>query len=254
LYAVAFSEKRDTINFWYRNIDADSLGMTIDTSLTKDTVYMRLLRKQSGKGGAKQSGFVIATGNTQTILQHLHLPYFLQTNKPIEKSDFSKIELREDSLVVPANFTFSDSLHMIFQLNHTWKQRSKYDLLIPAGTFTNIYGEKNDSVQLSFTSHGETDYGSMKINFLDTDNRTYLIQLTNEAGVIFKQTQAANDTTFVYSNLDPGTYKIKIVSDRNKNSKWDTGNYLKHIQPEDIRFYPEPITVRANWDVDVTVK
>ena len=43
----------------------------------------------------------------------------------------------------------------------------------------------------------------------------------------------------------------KIVHDKNGNKKWDSGDLLKHIQPEIVEFNPELITVRANWDVDV---
>jgi hypothetical protein len=31
---------------------------------------------------------------------------------------------------------------------------------------------------------------------------------------------------------------------------FDTGNYLKKLQPERVSYHPEEIEVRANWDVD----
>ena len=48
-------------------------------------------------------------------------------------------------------------------------------------------------------------------------------------------------------------YKVKIIDDKNKNGKWDSGDYLKHIQPEKVEFYPDDIAVRANWDVEIAV-
>ena len=32
--------------------------------------------------------------------------------------------------------------------------------------------------------------------------------------------------------------------------KYDTGSYLRKIQPERIAYHPDEIEVRANWDVD----
>ena len=81
-----------------------------------------------------------------------------------------------------------------------------------------------------------------------------VIQLVDDAGFVYRELSAKNDTSALLSNLDPKIYKIKLVYDSNGNGKWDTGNYLKKIQPEMIEFYPDAITVRANWDVDVTVK
>ena len=52
-------------------------------------------------------------------------------------------------------------------------------------------------------------------------------------------------------HLDPKVYRLKVVEDINSNTEWDTGNYFQKSQPEKVLYYPEPITVRANWDVDV---
>ena len=87
------------------------------------------------------------------------------------------------------------------------------------------------------------------------DNVPYIIQLVDDAGVVvFRENQTVHDTTFEFQHLDPRLYRIKWIRDKNENGKWDTGDYLKHIQPEEVDFYPESITVRANWDVDVLVK
>jgi hypothetical protein len=57
-----------------------------------------------------------------------------------------------------------------------------------------------------------------------------------------------NQHTFEY--LPPGKYIIRVIKDVNDNNKWDTGNYLKKIQPEEVIYLPEEIDVRANWDVN----
>ena len=32
---------------------------------------------------------------------------------------------------------------------------------------------------------------------------------------------------------------------------WDTGDYLKGLQPEKVDFYNQDINVRSNWDMEV---
>jgi uncharacterized protein (DUF2141 family) len=55
--------------------------------------------------------------------------------------------------------------------------------------------------------------------------------------------------SFDFDNLSPSKYYIRVIYDTNKNGKWDTGNYLKKIQPERISYSKEMIDVRANWDI-----
>jgi len=36
----------------------------------------------------------------------------------------------------------------------------------------------------------------------------------------------------------------------NKNRIWDAGDYLKKQQSEEVIYFPKPLDVRANWDVE----
>jgi hypothetical protein len=42
----------------------------------------------------------------------------------------------------------------------------------------------------------------------------------------------------------------QIVIDTNKNRQWDTGNFLKRKQPENIIFMKSNMSLRANWDLE----
>ena len=54
--------------------------------------------------------------------------------------------------------------------------------------------------------------------------------------------------------LNPGEYKLRIISDENNNNNWDTGNYLFKKQAEKVNYYPGNIKVRANWDLEINLK
>ena len=54
-----------------------------------------------------------------------------------------------------------------------------------------------------------------------------------------------------YQYLLPGTYQLKLIIDNNTDSKWNTGNYLNHLQPEKVIFYEKDIVIKANWDNDI---
>lgn len=252
IYAQTFSEQRDTITIWYKNITADSLVIAFNGIPSYDTVVVRLFRKAEAKSGRRaEKVFNIGPALNQSSIQHLHLPYFMQATRPIDAAIFSNIVLLEDSQIISPGFKFIDSLKRNIQVSHPWKSKSNYILFIPPGTFTDIYGVTNDTTNLLFTAHNESDYGSVTVKLKKWEAEPYILQLVNEDGSrIFRQTIINADTTIEMFNLDPGQYRLKFIRDLNANGKWDSGNYLKKIQPESIEFYNEPILVRGNWDIE----
>jgi uncharacterized protein (DUF2141 family) len=55
---------------------------------------------------------------------------------------------------------------------------------------------------------------------------------------------------FTFDFMDPGTYFLRIIGDKNRNGKWDTGNFLKKLLPEEVFFSPEALQIRSNWEVE----
>jgi hypothetical protein len=59
---------------------------------------------------------------------------------------------------------------------------------------------------------------------------------------------STEESTINFRNVKPGDYFLRLIYDRNENRKWDSGSYLKGEQPEEVVYYPDVMTVRANWD------
>jgi hypothetical protein len=252
IYSLEYSALRDTINIWYQNISADSISIRFDNNFSKDTVTLRLFKGSAESRGKKANVLVITPPDGQ---QHLYLPLYLQSNHPLVFSDFSKIVLNEDSLAVIPQFAFVDSLHTKVSIKYPWKSKTGYSLFIPPSVFKDLYGLSSDSLRIPFFTHSETDYGSLKIKFKKQVSGPCLIQLVDLTGEkIFREFYAEKDTVCEFNFLDAGSYRIKIINDRNKNRRWDTGDYLKHFQPEYIDFYPETIVIRSNWDVEINLR
>ena len=51
-----------------------------------------------------------------------------------------------------------------------------------------------------------------------------------------------------FIEISPANYMVRVIYDENKNSKYDTGNYLKKIQPERVSYYPTLLDIRSGWD------
>src|SRR5690606_37091242 len=108
------------------------------------------------------------------------------------------------------------------------------------------------TLKVDFSTKNYSDYGNLKVILQNVKEFPVIIQLTDNKGKIIAEhyTEEENSVEFMY--LNPAIYTLRVIYDSNKNGIWDTGNYLRKTQPEKVVYYPEPIDVRANWDIEQT--
>lgn len=253
IHSMSFSGKKDTLTFWYRNIQSDSLNFILQHELGIDTITIRL--KQFDPKAKSKSLPTLSTqfnSKSEPSLE-LNKPLQLIFNHPVDSFHFSNITVTEDSLPVPnPKIFFSDSLKKNLIIDFPKKDKTKYTVFVPASAFKDIFGWRNDTLKLNFLTRSVADYGTMAIVLkASAAKNNFILQLIDEKETIYRQSIIHSDTTINYDFLDPKSYRLKIIEDLNNNNEWDTGNYLQHKQPERVFYYKESLTVRANWDVDV---
>jgi hypothetical protein len=139
------------------------------------------------------------------------------------------------------------------------KPNTNYHLFISPGTFTDIFGFKNDTLKIDFKTREENFYGTLKLKVItptnwDFSKQNYIIQLLDEKENVIRVDAIENEKIINYEYLYPQKYKLKIIVDENANGKWDTGNLLSKQQAEKVIYYSELIQVRSNWDLDLEWK
>ena len=77
-----------------------------------------------------------------------------------------------------------------------------------------------------------------------------IVQLTDAKGKVIDSEYLEKESVANFNLIQPGTFVVRIIYDTNGNKKWDAGNYLDKTQSEEVIYFPKPIDVRANWDVD----
>jgi hypothetical protein len=50
--------------------------------------------------------------------------------------------------------------------------------------------------------------------------------------------------------LKPGDYYLRCFIDRNGDGVWTTGDYDSGTAPEETFYFPKPLTVKAQWEID----
>ena len=115
----------------------------------------------------------------------------------------------------------------------------------------NISGLKNDSLAIKFSTQKMEYYGRIIVTAQGTQF-PMIVQVMDEKGKVSGTKIIKEPGKIIFDYLTPQKYVLKAIMDRNGNGQWDTGNYLKHIQPEKIYFYKLPIQLRSNWDQEIT--
>lgn len=179
--------------------------------------------------------------------------------KPIEKIDQSKITLYQviDSLEIPVNYSLDADTFFFrkYHLNSNWAEDTIYKLEILPYAFHDLYGTSNDTSIIKFKTQKFNHYGKLLADIVGIDSSFQLIcQLilpAKEEEKILSEKIIQKDQIIEFPYLSPKEYIFKVIIDKNFNGEWDTGDYLKHIQPEEVLYYDNEIKVRSNWDIEI---
>ena len=175
-------------------------------------------------------------------------------DEPLASVDTAGIHLllKKDSLLFEAPFLLQrDSLNLTrYTLMGEWRPGQSYELKIDSLALTGISGKYNDHLKQNITIPKMEEYGALFVILPDADTCA-VVQLMVSDDKISKQYDVKNrQAEFFY--LNPGRYYLRLFYDRNGNGRWDTGDYDKGLQPEEVYYFPQAIDVRANWDIEQT--
>lgn len=250
IHSMKFCPTKDTLVLWYKNLMADSLSFVWFNGKENDTIVGRLFKNDPEKKGRKFS-LDMKPANAAPGMQEMHMPFVLNANHLLAKVDPSFVTLTKDSVPMKDFALGIDSATFLSAIIYFKPDvKSNYAYTILPGAFEDIYGVKNDTLKFGFSYRDEAQFGSLVVKYAGAGDNN-ILQLVSEKGDVVREVKFSGSSSITFSNMEPATYRLKFIADANHNGKWDSGDYLRHIQPEETRFYPDKIVLRANWDVDV---
>ncbi|MCX6268129.1 MAG: Ig-like domain-containing protein [Bacteroidetes bacterium] len=252
------SKQRDSVLLWIVRPNTDSLiaKIMVDNMLL-DTVRLEMTKKENLKPSEKKEnqeklGMMISTSG---------LGFNQYKNKlgvtfsyPLIQWDFKRVLLITDKDTINPEIKFSDSLKRKIIILHQWQENTNYKILIPDSVFFGILNITHDSVRMDFKTKEERDFGNLIVSMnMEKRPGQYIVQLLNEKeSILYEEHIITGSGKIQFNFMPPMKYKLKAIYDRNRNQRWDTGNYGLNIQPEEVFYLPKEIEIRANWDVEET--
>lgn len=243
---VTKEREKDTLNFWFTPFEMDSLIFIVRNdalqAIDTFTVKNRKVGIDSLSLKANQSGNL-----------GFNTPFNIQANTPLTAIDTSKINLlNKDSLAIDFTVVL-DSIRSKIDFDFERQAEENYELELMPGAITDFFGSQNDTMNMRLRTKEYADYGNLTMNIIASlEDYPMIVQLTSEKGEIKQELYAEEPKLMEFNHIEPTNYLVRVIFDANGNGIWDTGNYLKRIQPEKVSYYPDVIEIRANWEKNET--
>ena len=233
---------KDTLWLWYHPKVEDSLKLIVKSNRADTTkVNLRKMKPEKWKITPEFKG--ISPTEEEIVLS---------SNTPIRAFNKEAIKLivAKDSTEVGFEPIFTPNTSQItFKVKV--KEGEKY-LFKAFNAFENFFGQKSDTLQESFSAKKAEDFGSLKLTFRDNISLPFIIELTDKDAkkVLYEQYVEQTSPTYNFPFVKAGNYRLRVIEDRNRNRKWDTGNFLGRLLPEPVRYFAKEIELRANWEIE----
>lgn len=241
-YRLIKVPEKDSMHLYFKPlVQSDTLRFEMVTPNRRDTLLTRLtdMPKDTLQISTEPSGNIDFRRN-----------FIIRANTPIvEKNDDLIRIINRDSTNI--NFTselrkFENTVNLSFEKN----ENQTYRISLLPGAITDFYNSTNDTLVKSVNTRSYADLGNVTLNLQNVRSFPIIVQLTDEKGVVKDERYSTSQTNIRFDFIAPGKYLARVIYDRNENGRWDTGDYLRRIKPEEIIYFPESLDIRPNWDIN----
>ena len=246
---------KDTVTYWIYQLEQDSMTFEIsDNGLVLDTVDVALVKQTSRrqeKLDEEKPDELIVGFSKAAVQPHADSKLNISFSYPVLTLDTAGMRFMEDTNYVRfPEILFTNDIKTQGVIKYNWQPLTPYKFIIPDSAFIDILGQSHDSLQHGFRTKSIEDFGNLFLDIsINEPGFNYIVQLLND-DVIKNEQNISDSRRISFSFLNPDDYRVKVIFDTNNNGKWDAGNYINNVQPEEVRFFEKVITVRANWDIE----
>ena len=243
---ITRNRETDTLDFWFKGPALDSLKFGIkEVDTTK--VFTIKFKKEI------KDSLIIESMFSKII--DLRDTFKIKTNLPVTKVNSDLIKITNiDTLDVPFSVYLDDNYDRV-ALEFDLQPNDHYKIRLSPLALEDFWGNTHDTIFYQVKTKAISDYGNLNLQLIKNDSDPFVLELLNKKGEVKGSYDTANELDYYqFPLLTPGEYLFRYIRDENGNKKWDTGNYLKKIQPEEVLYSAEPVELRANWDINETLR
>lgn len=191
----------------------------------------------------------------KTVAQNIGQPAILTFPYPIEKYDTAQWLVQMDTITTRDFTVGPDSIRpTALRFTLPWRRETTYTLTLLPGAVSDFFGVSNtDTLKRIFTVPGEKQLGDLLLVIKNLEpGEAYLLEVLKDKNIVINRafTASAEEMRMEFRKIATGAYQLRLIEDRNRNGRWDPGNYYRNFLPETV-YQRTTETVRANWELEV---
>lgn len=161
------------------------------------------------------------------------------------------LKVQKDTLWINEPFAIEQDSSNIrrYKLMAEWKPEFNYELKVDSAAFTGLYGAVSKSIKQKIAVASMDEFSSLYVKISGIDSCA-ILQLLDKSDKLVSTASMDKDKEADFFYVKPGTYYLRMFIDRNKNGKWDTGDYVSRTQAETVYYYPKPLELKARWEIE----
>jgi uncharacterized protein (DUF2141 family) len=258
---VFYVQEDKRIRFYPKNTRTDSIPLKLairdSVGFSKDSLLWAKFKTSE----RKPEKLSIQVNSGKGFYQNLKIE--LTFNKPVTQIRLDSLRIKADSVFIPIRkemLSFADSskrdLLRIQLFLPDSIESELISLLATDSTFQDIEGEMNEKpLQANYKKLKRKDLADGISGEIRGATAPLLVQLINGKKETAYELVIDKGNKFSFSLLESGTYRLRVIEDRNKNGMWDPSNYQQRKSAERIFYYEgeeqtRDLVVRGGWTLE----
>ena len=220
----------------------DSGRVTVRASSESDTSYLDIINPKNG--------FEIKPEEDRVVPLDI---FFSRIMKDSVNED--TIHLLSDTIAIPFSSQWLSPLHLQIVPKENWIPRSKFSLIIMRDRIFPFFGRSlQDSIKtIQISTTNFIGFGNLVGRIEKPYPQPLVAELVPFENEQSKQWTVVNSNSeFEISHVSEGKYSLLIFNDLDGIRNYSYGQVDPFQPAEWFRFLPDTITIRNNWDMEIT--
>jgi hypothetical protein len=249
------------LRFYPKNSIQDSLSLKLSVQDSVGFSKDSLVWAKFPVSERKPEKLSLQVNSGKSFYQNLKME--LTFNKPITQIRLDSLGLKADSLFLPIRkemLSFADSSRRdVLRIQAFLPDSLETELVTlfaADSTFQDIEGEYNEKkVEANYRKLLRKNLADGISGEVMGTKGPLLLQLVNGKKEIAYEQVLKEGSKFSFSLLDPGTYSLRVIEDRNGNGVWDPSNYTLRRSAERVFYYEgedktRDLVIRGGWTLE----
>jgi hypothetical protein len=172
----------------------------------------------------------------------------------INKNTFARIIQGKDTTWEALPVSMDYQLERPLPFLSVQSKNAGVEVMIEPNKLDFLGGLEHDTLMLNYKIPTTESFSHLNIILDPQWEASFVFELSKESGSSILSIPFKDKLIIDLPYLAAGSYQMKLLEDSDENKKWSPGLWHIRKQPERYFYYEEKITLKSNWEVELSWK